>query len=440
MDTAVIESRIADRLGIKTLTPMQKSLAEHRLPLRAAIVAPTGSGKTLAFTVPVLRALVPGGDAVKAVVLTPTRELALQVWEVVRRLATPEFKTAVFYGGHRMDTEKNSLSGNPDIIIATPGRLLDHIQRGNLSLHDASILVLDEYDKSLELGFLNDMRAIVGRMKNVSTLILTSATRLEVLPDFLGDERVEELDFSGSGAGVQPDIEFLRVDSASADKLKTLDALLRDLGGKRTMVFVNHRDAAERVYDYLHKHGFPAGLYHGGLDQDMRERALVLFSNGTTPVLVGTDLAARGLDIDGVDAVVHYHLPVSPETMTHRNGRTARMGASGSAYAIVSDVDKIPDFFPALNNYWPEGKGDPAPSKWATLYFNVGKKEKVSRGDVAGFVMQKGELGRDEVGRIDVKDHCAYVAVPAAKARQVAVALAPHKIKNRQVRVTQLRQ
>ncbi len=419
---------------------MQRAMAEHALPVRTALIAPTGTGKTLAFTIPMLRALRAGNDRVKAVVLTPTRELALQVWEVVRRLATPEFKTVAFYGGHSMETEKKSLDGNPDIIIATPGRLLDHLQRGNLSVYDATVLVLDEYDKSLELGFLADMRAIVGRMKSVSDLILTSATRLDSLPDFIDKGGVEVLDYSGSDVTSKPDIEFLRVDSASADKLKTLDALLRDLGGQRVIIFVNHREAAERVYDYLRKQSFPCGLYHGGLDQDLRERALVLFANGTTPILVSTDLAARGLDIDGVDAVVHYHLPLTAETLTHRNGRTGRMGASGKAYAIMSDVDKVPDFFPALNNYWPEGNEKPALSGWATLYLNVGKKDKISRGDVAGFVMQKGALSRDEVGRIDVKDHCAYVAVPATKARATAVALAPHKIKNKQVRVTQLKQ
>ncbi|MDE6854073.1 MAG: DbpA RNA binding domain-containing protein, partial [Muribaculaceae bacterium] len=222
-------------------------------------------------------------------------------------------------------------------------------------------------------------------------------------------------------------------------KLETLDALLRDLQDERVIVFVNHRDAAERVYGHLRSRGWPAGLYHGGQEQDVRERALVLLANGTTPILVATDLASRGLDIDSVGAVVHYHLPVSEEAMTHRNGRTGRMGASGRAFAIISDTDKVPDFFPALDTYWPEGTLPVKPSRWATLHFNAGRKDKISKGDIAGFLMQKGNLGRDEVGRIDVKDHQAYAAVPADKARATTAAVAPYKVKNTRVRVTQLK-
>ncbi|MCM1067047.1 MAG: DEAD/DEAH box helicase [Muribaculaceae bacterium] len=440
MTAKTIIARAADRLGIAHLTPMQSAMTKVSLPARLLLLSPTGSGKTLAFTLAFLRALRPEADGVKGLVLAPTRELALQVYETVRAVAAPEMKTAVLYGGHPMETEVNSLGGSPDIIVATPGRLLDHIKRGHLSLYSVQALVLDEYDKSLELGFLAEMKAIAGRLRALSTLILTSATKLAELPDFLGKGDIEIFDYAAADSEtVVPDICFRRVDSPSADKLETLDALLHDLSGRRVMIFVNHRDAAQRVFEHLHKRGFPIGLYHGGLEQDGRERALTLFANGTTPMLVSTDLAARGLDISGVDAVVHYHLPSSPEALTHRNGRTARMGRSGEAYAIISDSDKLPDFFPALDAYWPEGKGSVKPSEVATLFFNAGKKEKISRGDIAGFLIHKGGLRSDEVGRIDLADHHAYVAVPAAKARETVLAVAPHKIKNTRVRVTQLK-
>ncbi len=155
---------------------------------------------------------------------------------------------------------------------------------------------------------------------------------------------------------------------------------------------------------------------------------------------MSTDLASRGLDIEQVEAVVHYHLPASAEAWTHRNGRTARMGASGSAYVIISDHDKVPDFLPALQDYIPGEQHDILPSAVATLYFNAGRKEKISKGDVVGFIINKGGLTAAEVGRIDVLDHCVYVAVPAVKARATALALAPHRIKNVRVRVSQLKE
>lgn len=430
--------RVTERLGIRELTPMQKEMSELKLPARVTLQAPTGSGKTLAFALPLLRSLAPDGEGIKGLIIVPTRELALQVFEVVRKLATPEFKTAALYGGHSFDAEVNTLSGSPDVVVATPGRLLDHIRRGSADIYGVTALVLDEYDKSLELGFQAEMKSIIGRLKNIKTIILTSATELKEKNDIIDLSNFRHVGGEPESAAV-PDIEFLRVDSPTADKLDTLDALLRDLGGERVIIFVNHRDAAERIYNHLTERGFPAGLYHGGLDQDMRERALTLFSNGTTPVLVSTDLASRGLDIDGVGAVVHYHIPVSPESMTHRNGRTGRMGAAGRAFAIVSDKDKIPDFFPALDNYWPEGNAAIQPSRWATLHFNAGRREKISRGDIAGFLMQKGGLEKDEVGKIDVRDHQAYAAVPADKARETVIAVQPYKIKNTRVRVSRLK-
>jgi len=439
MDAAQLVSRVGERLNIKELTPMQREMLALRLPAKVMLQAPTGSGKTLAFALPFLLSLTPGAEGVQGLVLVPTRELALQVFEVVRTLATPEFKTAAFYGGHSFEAEVNTLAGNPDIVVATPGRLLDHIRRGSLNLFGVTSLVLDEYDKSLELGFQDEMRSIIGRLKNVKTMILTSATVLTEVPDFLSGVTFRHIDYTTPEETVVPEIDFRRVESPSADKLETLVALLRDLGGERVIVFVNHRDAAERVYKHLVDLGFPAGLYHGGLEQNDRERALTLFSNGTTPVLVSTDLASRGLDISGVGAVIHYHLPVSPESMTHRNGRTGRMGAAGRAFAIISDKDKIPDFFPALDNYWAEGTAGIVPSQWTTLHFNAGKREKISRGDIAGFLMQKGGLTRDEVGRIDVRDHQSYAAVPASKARETVIAVAPYKIKNTRVRVTRIK-
>ena len=441
MTSEAIRNRISSRLNISSLLPMQEEMLALPLPCKTLLCAPTGSGKTLAFTATLLRTLpAKGGAGVKALVIAPTRELVLQIFETIRVLAAPELKTTAVYGGHSYTAEAASLEARPDIVVGTPGRILDHIHRQRLDLSVADTFVIDEYDKALELGFADDMRDICRQLKKARNMILTSATKGDI-PEFIGAV-AKELDYSGADAeAVKPKIDVYRVDSANPDKLETLDELLRAIGNKKTMVFLNHRDAAERVYNYLAKRGFPVVLYHGGLDQDMRERALILFDNGSLPIMVSTDLAARGLDIDNVGAVVHYHLPSTPEAWTHRNGRSARMGKEGSAYAIISEHDKVPDFatdlapMPTLSTV----PSDIPTSSLATLYFNAGKKEKISRGDIAGFLIQKGHLEPSEVGRIDVKDHCAYAAVPADKARATAVAVAAEKIKNKRVRVTQLK-
>ncbi len=435
MQLKTILERSRRALGIDSLLPMQDEMARTALPARVLLQAPTGSGKTLAFAIALLRSMSgPSGEGVKALVIAPTRELVLQIYDTVRPLAAPDYKTTVLYGGHSFETEAKSLAANPDIVVGTPGRLLDHINRRRLDLAGTKTLVIDEYDKALELGFAPDMKRIVATMRHVSGLVLTSATSGEI-PDFVG--KVEHvLDYSdGTQTGEKP-VEVFQIDSPAADKLDTVVDLLKALSGHKTIVFVNHREAAERVYGHLQKLGMPSCLYHGGLDQDLRERALILFSNGTAPVMVATDLAARGLDIEGVDAVVHYHLPSTPEAWAHRNGRTG--GTQGKAYVIVSEKETLPDYATAQ-----PGKIAAIEPKHAdrvsTLYFNAGKKEKISRGDIAGFLISKGGLAPGEVGRIDVRDHCAYVAVPADKARATVEAVAPYKIKNTKVRVTQLK-
>jgi len=423
--------------GIASLNEMQQRAAA--LPPAGSIIllAPTGSGKTVAFAMPLLLNLSEPGHGVQAVVIAPSRELVLQIAGVVRPLAAG-YKTVAFYGGHPMAGEISSMKVSPDIIVATPGRLLDHIDRATVSVSGVTTLVLDEYDKSLELGFEKEMKRIVRRMDSVRRVILTSATALAEIPTYLpGIADAVTLDFTGGDArGSQPAVW---VESPVRDKLDTLVDMLCARAGEPTIVFVNHRDSAERVYKRLRAEKIPAGLYHGGLDQPARENALDMFANGTTPVMVATDLGARGLDIDGVKAVVHYHLPPSAESWTHRNGRTGRYGAEGNVYVITTEGEDIPEWV-RLGRRWQPG----APSglaQWgqkATLCFNAGKKEKISRGDIAGFLIAKGGLAPDMVGRITLRDHCALVAVPVDKAGQAIAAAAADKVKGKRVRVTRL--
>ena len=342
MKQSVIIDNIKSRLGIETLNPMQHEVMNSGAR-DMLLLSPTGSGKTVAFAIALLQTLGKPSADVKAVIIAPSRELVMQIYNVVRDIATG-YKTVALYGGHSMTDEKNSLSPAPDIIVATPGRLLDHINRKHVDLYTARVLVLDEYDKSLELGFHDEMRRIVRTMPNLSRTILTSATRLQDMPEFLKLRSPETFDFLSSADKPRRRMDIVQVESPARDKIDTLVDLLHSLDNGRVIIFVNHRESADRVYRHLKEAGLPVGLYHGALDQPDREKAVDLLNNGTTPILVSTDLGARGLDIDSVQSIIHYHMPLTKETWTHRNGRTARVDARGTVYVLTSEADNIPEY------------------------------------------------------------------------------------------------
>lgn len=447
MKKTEILKNIKERAGIGQLNEMQRAMAETE-KRDILLLAPTGSGKTLAFAIRMLRNVdMPDapGRGVSAVVIAPSRELVIQIAEVIRPVAAG-LKTVAFYGGHAMRDEVNSLSVAPDIIISTPGRLVDHIKRATVDLTNVKSIVLDEYDKSLDLGFYDEMRRIIARIRRPSLRILTSATRFDLAAADPSQRPLFNLDdfsvFNFGGQVVEPACNTVvyEVDSPEKDKLPTLAQLLRSLNNQRVIVFVNHRESAERVYKAMRREGFPVGLYHGGLEQQERRLAVDLLANGSTPILISTDLAARGLDIPEVGSVVHYHIPPQPETWTHRNGRTARQGAEGRVYVILGPDEQIKldnaEIDDVLADFTPSA--DPIAASVATLYFNAGKKEKISKGDIAGFLMQKGGLTKDEVGVITLDDHWAIAAVPADKAEEVIARVAPERLKGKRVRITLL--
>lgn len=436
METKIILERLRERHNITALNEMQQLMA-GTYASKLILLSPTGSGKTAAFAIRLLRFLQPSSGRVQAVIMAPARELVLQIADVIRPVAAG-LKTVAFYGGHSMADEVNSMSVVPDIIVSTPGRLLDHIRRGTVDVGGVDALVLDEYDKSLELGFLDEMKRIAKRMRSLKMILLTSATPLAEMPDFIAMQGAEVVDFSGKGERSR--LQIAKVDSPERDKLATLADLLRSLPNGRALVFVNHRESAERVYGYLRREHFPVGLYHGGLEQRERQLAVDLLNNGTTSILVSTDLGARGLDIDDVNYVIHYHMPLSAESWTHRNGRTARMGASGTAYVIIADEENIPEYVDWQRDYNPKSAAaDGFRSDVATLYLNAGKKEKISRGDIVGYLIQKGGLTKEQVGKIVVNDHSAIVAVPRQMASRLVEILAPYKLKNTKVRISLLK-
>ena len=437
MKQTEILANILRRTRIAELNPMQRRMAE--IPSRGTftLLAPTGSGKTIAFAIPFLKSIAPAKGQIQGVVIAPSRELVLQIAEVLRPIATG-LKTVAFYGGHSMQEETNSLSVTPDIIVATPGRLLDHLKRGHLDLGTVSSLVLDEYDKALELGFADEMKHVCRRLTGLRLVILTSATPLAAIPEYLPAKDPQTIDFSESDTPRRR-MQVVRVESPSRDKLTTLSDLLHSLPNGRVIVFVNHRESAERIYDSMKKEHLPIGLYHGGLDQNDLENAIVQLANGSTPVHISTDLGARGLDIPELSGVVHYHMPTSPEAWTHRNGRTARQEAKGDIYVITAEGEDIPYYVTTDRDYAPTGhSSDPIHSDTATLYFNVGKKEKISRGDIVGFLIAKGGLTASEIGVITLRDHAALVGVPRKKARELLARLSPEKIKNTRAKISLL--
>lgn len=435
MKLSEILDNIQRRTHITQLNPMQRRMAQIATRGTYTLLAPTGSGKTLAFSIPLLKGIYPAAGHVQAVVIAPSRELVLQIAEVIRPLATG-LKTAAFYGGHSMQEETASLAVTPDIIVATPGRLLDHLKRGQIDLGAVSSLVLDEYDKALELGFADEMKRVCRRLTGLRLIILTSATQLAALPDYLPASRPETIDFSASDTPRRR-MQVVRVESPSRDKLATLSDLLHSLSNGRVIVFANHRESVERIYDALKKEGLPVGIYHGGLDQNDRENAIVQLANNSTPILISTDLGSRGLDIPELSAVIHYHMPTSPEAWTHRNGRTARQNASGDIYVITAEGEDIPCYITTDRDYAPTRRSaDPIRSDTSTLYFNVGKKEKISKGDIVGFLIAKGGLTADEIGTITLRDHAALVGIPRAKAKTLIDTLSRERIKNTRAKIS----
>lgn len=408
---------IKHKLGIEQLNDMQKKMLSVSSENHDIILlSPTGSGKTLAFTLPVLKMLKPSTGRIQCVVVAPSRELVIQIADVMRG-AGQGYRVIALYGGHSVQDEVNSLKVVPDIIVATPGRLLDHSVRHNLELLPVRILVLDEFDKSLELGFEEEMEKIMKRLKNVSRIILTSATKADLLPEFLSLKNPMTINFSGSVDNPRSRMRIRKVETESNDKLESLLILLNNINSssevpEKSIVFVNHRESAERIYEFLRKKRVACGLYHGALEQKDREMAVAMFNNGSRPVLVATDLAARGLDIENVASVIHYHQPLTREAYLHRNGRTARVDAEGDIYILVGPEENLKEFVEVDGDFEADSnlKADLA-NKLMTIYISGGKREKISRGDILGFLVKECNVPASDIGKIDVFDHYSLVAV-----------------------------
>lgn len=424
-------------LGFESLNEMQTAAQEAILEeSNVLLLSPTGSGKTLAFLLPIFEMLQPEILSVQCLIIVPSRELGLQIEQVWKKMGTG-YKANVCYGGHSIDTEIKNLSNPPAVLIGTPGRIADHIDRETFRTDKIQTLVLDEFDKSLQLGFHEEMSYIIGKLSKLNKRILVSATSDIEIPRYTRVVDPTVLDFIPREEEQQSNLSVKMVVSKEKDKLNTLFNLICSLKSQSAIIFCNHRDAAERISDTLNEKGIYATYYHGGMDQDERERALIQFRNGSVGYLITTDLAARGLDIPEMKHVIHYHLPSKEDEFTHRNGRTARMLASGTAYLLVHESEKKLDYvdygMEVLNVE--NSKSLPKPPEFQTIYISGGKKNKLNKIDIVGFFSQKGKLEKGDLGLIEVKDFISFAAVKFGKVKDLLNNIKDEKMKGKKFKI-----
>ncbi len=428
---------ILGKLNIAALNPMQQeAIAVIEKNANTVLLSPTGTGKTLAFLLPLIDALDAELTEVQALILVPSRELAIQIEQVVRDMGSG-FKVNAVYGGRSIAKDKIELKHSPAILIGTPGRIADHFSSGRFSKSNIKTLILDEFDKSLETGFENEMNEIIHQLPHLNKRILTSATNGVEIPQFVGLETPTLLNYIQEKKATGLTIKTIV--APDKDKLQTLVELLRHIGNEPGIIFCNYKDSIEHVSTYFDKQGINHTCFSGGMEQRDRERSLIKFRNGTCQILVATDLAARGIDIPEIKYIVHYELPRAVEEFTHRNGRTARINAKGTAYVLHWEKERLPEF---IGTYHPTDvvkKTAHSPLQenqyWETLFISGGRKDKISKGDIAGLFFKQGGINQDQLGVIELKQDCAFVAVPRSFASHLVEKLNNTRLKKKKVRI-----
>lgn len=409
-----------------------KTISAYKSNPDVILYSQTGSGKTIAFLGALIDSIEPSKKHTQALIICPTRELALQISDVFKSLKTGILHTTC-YGGHSIKTEENNLSENPLVIIGTPGRIADHIERENVYLDFCKHLIIDEFDKCLELGFQNDMEFITSYLHESFKNILVSATRIDELPNFINSKKhvvIDEIQENVIDNITEYGVEI------QEDVFHTLQLLTRSFSHEKTIVFCNYREVCEDVSARLNETGLHSITYHGGLEQDERERAIIRFTNNSTLLLVCTDLASRGIDIDDVKHVIHYQYPNSKEAFVHRIGRTGRMSNIGSSYIFTGKKVQLPMYLDSpKETHTIEEVVKIQEPEWETLYIGGGKKNKINKIDVVGFLSKQSSLKKDEIGKIIVKDKASYVAVKAKKAAKTIEEVQGKKIKNQKVKI-----
>ena len=431
---------ILQKLNIQVLNPMQ----EEAIPLienttNTILLSPTGTGKTLAFSLPLLTILDPESPDVQVLILVPSRELAIQIEQVIRSMGSG-YKVNAVYGGRPVSKDKIEIKHNPAILIGTPGRILDHFNSERFSKTSIQTLILDEFDKSLEVGFEEEMKAIISQLPNLNKRVLTSATQGISIPGFVRLDKPSIVNYLDKKTPSKLTIKT--VVSPSQNKLKTLVDLVHHLGNAPGIVFCNLRDSINEVSAYLNRQNISHACFSGVMEQKDRERALIKFRNGSSQILVATDLAARGIDIPELKFIIHYELPRHEEEFIHRNGRTARVNSKGTVYILKWERESLPEFIKDVKGIDVSSKSsqkiEPKPQYWETLFISGGRKDKISKGDIAGLFFKQGGLNKDQLGNIELKPDCAFVAIPLSLADELVEKLSNSRLKKKKVRITVL--
>lgn len=425
---------VLTKLNIHALNPMQEeAVSVIETTTNTVILSPTGTGKTLAFSLPLLKVLDPNSKEVQALILVPSRELAIQIEQVIRSMGSG-YKVNAVYGGRPMSKDKIEIKHTPAILIGTPGRVLDHFNSNRFSKTDIKTLILDEFDKSLEDGFEEEMKGIISKLPGINKRILTSATQSLVVPGFVRLDKPTIINYLKEKTVSK--LAIKTVVSSNRNKLKTLLDLMQHIGGEPGIIFCNLRDSIGQVSDFLDKNKISHACFSGGMEQKDRERALIKFRNGTCQVLIATDLAARGIDIPEMNYIIHYELPRHEEEFIHRNGRTARVNSKGTAYVLKWENELLPEFIKNVKGINISKKAPHKPQFWETLFISGGRKDKISKGDIAGLFFKQGAINKDQLGSIELKQDCAFVAVPITIAKELVGKLNNSRLKKKKVRVT----
>ena len=424
------------KLNIHTLNPMQEeAIAVIESTANTMLLSPTGTGKTLAFLLPLISSLDIECEEVQALILVPSRELAMQIEQVMRSMGSG-FKVNAVYGGRAMAKDKIELKHLPAVLIGTPGRIADHFSNDRFSRDFIKTLILDEFDKSLEIGFESEMRKIIHELPHLNKRILTSATYGVTVPGFVRFDKATTINYLKEAVGSKLTVKT--VVSAAKNKTQTLVDLIAHIGNQQGIVFCNLRDSIDHVSRFLEKNNISHSCFSGGMEQKDRERSLIKFRNGTNQLLISTDLAGRGIDIPELKFIIHYELPFAEEEFIHRNGRTARVVSKGTAYVLKWEKERLPEFIQHAKVQDISQKAPHKPQYWETLFISGGRKDKISKGDIAGLFFKQGGLTKDQLGMIELKQDCAFVAVPLAIADTLVDTLNNSRLKKKKVRVVVL--
>jgi superfamily II DNA/RNA helicase len=437
MQQIASRSEILNNLKIQSLNQMQEaSIEAHKKNKDIILLSNTGSGKTLAFLLPLVNTFDFSVPQTNVLIIVPSRELAQQIEVVFKKMGTG-IKITSCYGGHKREIEENNFIQAPSVIVGTPGRIADHIRRSNIKVETITHLILDEFDKTLELGFSEEVSFIVESLINIQSRTLTSATSGVMIPEFLKLTEPITLNFLNDDEVSTEKLVTKIVKTDAVDKIETLYKLICFLGGQSSIVFCNHRESVERVCKMLKEKGIANDFYHGAMEQQERDSALSKFRNGSNNILITTDLASRGLDIPNIRYIIHYHLPATEEIYTHRNGRTARMEASGTIVVMLSPEENLPSYVTENTEKieLPAEVSLPGKTKWSTLFISAGKKDKVNKIDIVGFFTNVGQLKKEEIGLIEVKDFFSFVAIRKSKVGGLLQLIKNEKIKNKKVQI-----